>query len=131
MKVAYDLDGTIVKTIEPLWLKVLWKTVPQIAYNIAVARVGRPVIRPHKGSYIITGRSGRFKQQTIAWMKRYDIQAKLIMDTEHHATKQASREWKVKQIKRLAIDIYYENEQEVIDYLKQELPELRIIKYVA
>lgn len=131
MRVAYDLDGTIVKTIEPLWLKILWKTVPQIAYNISVARVGRPVIRPNKGTYIITGRSGRFRKQTLAWMKLHSIQAKLIMDKEHHATKAASREWKVKQLKALDIEIYYENEQEVIDHLKKELPDLRIIKYVA
>jgi hypothetical protein len=129
IEIGVDFDGTVCTELDRTWFyRLMWKLFPRIWIEISHRLARRTKFVVPWGSYIITGRPGWMKNLTLKQMKRWGLEdCTLIIDEAKVQIGVGGTKWKIDNIRRLGIDIFYENSPGVAKRIKREFPDKRII----
>jgi len=124
IRVGFDLDGVLCTEFRNNWLiKFFWKIFPKTWSFIThlFAKKTEYCNAVYSGDYVITGRpSNEFiltRRQLDKWGLKNVL---LIIDYDKNKPdKQKSIAFKIDKIKKLGIDLFYENDLETIKELKK------------
>lgn len=152
MKIAFDLDGTLCP-IDIATLRLLDNVKDKEQYDSTEAwyyRERKPlldarlVLSEQDEMYVITSRPERLRLITERWLKHYYPNAKLVIVNQNTLNvlkgkvndKEAILNWskskaelKAVEINKLGIEVYFDDESEVMEYFRSLCPKCKIIKY--
>ena len=130
-KVAYDIDGVLCpmpKRDKPFFKqngveRNKYKKLKQEHFMFC------PVLmRPkEKTFYLITGRKEHERGITEEWLENNEIKPKEVRYMTGSLTFKNILAHKIKSIKELGIDTFYEDDPKLVRYLRKAIPELTII----
>ena len=123
MIIASDLDGVL--CWNPLD-KSLYK--PYRLHEYYAQSIAAPCQRMHF-QYIITARKIHFKKLTLQWLKDNNIKFERLLMFPNRIKKNFRNivKFKANMINKFDIDIYYEDDVEIANYLKKNCPNTKIV----
>jgi hypothetical protein len=129
LKIGLDFDGTICTELDgTIFYKWMWKYFPRLWIEISHHLAKRTKLEVVGGSVIITGRPGWMKKLTLKQMKRWGLEdCKLYLDENKTQIGVGGTAFKIKMIRELDLDIYFENHPGVAKRIQREFPDKRII----
>ena len=147
MIIGYDLDGTLCDFNESVFWHVLQK-VPleqRKAAHINYFRSRKPLLNPElfcskdDEYHVITARNEDFRPVTVEWCRKYVPHAKSVNTSgiwaswgengDPDAESPNHRQIKADMIRELGVEVFFEDTPYYIEYLRKELPEVKIIHY--
>ena len=147
MIIGYDLDGTLCDFNESVFWHVLQKVPLKLrkAAHENYFRSRKPLLNPElfcsKGDeyHVITARNGDFRPVTLEWCNKFVPNAKSVNTSGVWATwgenetpdeeRPNHRQLKADMIRKLGVEVFFEDMPHYIEYLRNELPDVKIIHY--
>ena len=142
MNLGFDLDG-VVCDIDHWKLKAMDSlndsTLPYWYYAYRRVKLNPAMFKaPNDRAYIITSRSSRFRDITISWLRKHGVAYDdiIFLNIPHRTLFATLDEWyteianrKASIIEKLKIDVYFEDELDVISKLRNKC-KAKIIRVV-
>lgn len=147
MKISFDLDGFVAEGGHRWFFRVLdairkidseMAELAELEFYSSRALKYHPnfFLSKNDNGFIITCRKPKAKCVTESWLRRYGVTLPIIfVDAEgeidwRHSYNQASvraAQLKAKAIRELQIEVHFDNNTILVDALRKELPEVKII----
>ena len=147
MIIGYDLDGTLCDFNESVFWHILQK-VPleeKKAAHENYFRRRKPLLNPElfcsNGDeyHVITARNEDFRRITLEWCKKFVPNAKSVNTSgvwalwgengDPHGEKHNLKQIKADIIRKLDVEVFFEDSPQYVEYLRNELPTVKIIHY--
>jgi len=143
MRVGFDLDGVLAEVSTPLWLLtgLAEAEIREVIYDFLLT----PKLKFHPRQFlheedeyvIITGRSSKYRSLTERWLKHHGIECSSLFMCDVGVSKDypslsaffnASAMAKARYIKSECIDVFFDDNPDIVARLRKLCPKVRIIQ---